>query len=397
MGKRSGYVSTERVGAARPQTYNPTRTRPWPGTIHAERNVTVAKPDSWLVQIHPREVPAGYLRWSYSLALGWLAGALFVICCATGVLLAMHYRADATVAYGSILDIVSVVECGRLLRSVHRFSGEAMIVCAVLHLAWVFLRRDRRGLRKWNWVVGVGLAFLILLTNFTGYLLPWDQTSYWGVTICASMLDYTPWVGPLAKQILLGGSAVADESLVRFYALHVAVLPGALALLIVYHLYRFKCDTVSLGDAHDDDVAGQGRPPMAAALPSLYHWELASLFAALAVLILLGSYVDAPLAGPADARHPPNPAKAPWYFLWVQELVSYSAVVGALVVPWSLLAGGILMPWLPGIGRPTKPAGPRARWGWNAAFLAVCAGVVALTIVAACFRGQNWSWVVPWR
>jgi quinol-cytochrome oxidoreductase complex cytochrome b subunit len=357
----------------------------------------VAKPDNWLVRIHPSEVPARYLHWSYSLALGWLGAALFVICCATGVLLAMHYRADATVAYGSILDIVSVVEYGRLLRSVHRFSGEAMIVCAALHLAWVFLRRDARGLRKWNWVVGVGLAVLILLTNFTGYLLPWDQTSYWGVTICASMLDYTPWVGTMAKQILLGGSAVADESLVRFYALHVVVLPAGLASLIVYHLYRFKRDAGSLGDAHGDDVAGQSRPTMAAALPTLYYWELASFFAALAVLIALGGYMDAPLAAPADVQQPPNPAKAPWYFLWVQELVSYSAVIGALVVPWLLLAGAVVMPWLPGLGRPARVAGRRARWCWNAAFLAVCAGVLVLTIVAACFRGQNWSWVVPWR
>lgn len=357
----------------------------------------MAKRDNWLVRLHPGEVPARYLHWSYSLALGWLAAALFVVCCATGVLLAMHYRADATVAYGSILDIVSVVEYGRVLRSVHRFSGEAMIVCAVLHLAWVFLRRNRTGLPKWNWVVGAGLAVLILLTNFTGYLLPWDQTSYWGVTIGASMLDYTPWVGPLAKQALLGGSAVADESLVRFYALHVVVLPAALALLIVYHLYRFKRDMINLRDAQNADVAHPGRPTMAAALPTLYYWELASLLAALAVLTLLGSYVDAPLAGPADARQPPNPAKAPWYFLWIQELVSYSAVIGALVVPWLLLAGATLLPWLPGVGRPTRPAGPRARWCWNAAFLAVWAGVVALTIVAACFRGQNWSWIVPWR
>jgi len=178
---------------------------------------------------------------------------------------------------------------------------------------------------------------------------------------------------------------------------HVVVLPAALALLIVYHLYRFKRDAINLGHAHDEDVAGQARPTMAAALPTLYYWELASLLGALAVLMLLGNYVDAPLAGPADARQPPNPAKAPWYFLWIQELVSYSAVIGAVVVPWLLLAGAVLMPWLPGVGRPAKPAGRWARWCWNTAFLAVCAGVVALTIVAACFRGQNWSWVVPWR
>ena len=380
---------------ARPWTYNPSRIRVRLGTIHAERNVTVAKRDNWLIRIHPGEVPARYLHWRYSLGLGWLAAALFVICCATGVLLAMHYRADATVAYGSILDIASVVEYGRLVRAVHRFAGEAMIVCAMLHLARVFLRRDYKGVRRWNWAVGIGLAVLILLTNFTGYLLPWDQTSYWGVTICASMLDYTPWVGPLAKQILLGGPAVSDESLVRFYALHVAVLPGTLALLIVYHLYRFKRDAAGLADV--DDAAARRRSAMAAALPSLYYWELAALFAALAVLIVLASCVDAPLAGPADPRQPPNPAKAPWYFLWLQELVSYSAVIGALVVPWLMLAGAVLVPWLPGSGGGVERPGRPARWCWNAVFFSVWAALIALTVVAACFRGQNWSLVVPWR
>jgi quinol-cytochrome oxidoreductase complex cytochrome b subunit len=352
------------------------------------RSSQVTRFDRWIQSLYPEAVPARLLQPSYSLAGGWLATALLGICCGTGVVLAFHFRADAGEAYASVCDVTSVVSYGWLVRNVHRFAAEGLLLIAAVHLLRVLLTRSYTDARKGNWLVGICLLGLILLANFTGYLLPWDQTAYWGLTICASMLDAVPLVGRILRELLAGPPPIDGTSLPRLYTLHSIVLPAALLLLAAYHRQRFRRDVT-------DHASNSANPEkFVAGWPDLWHWELAAGFAALAVLVTLATYVDAPLGGPANPHEPPNPAKAPWYFLWLQELASHVSAGWAVLIAACLVAFVAVVPWL--VGQADSSPNRRHRLV-TAAAVGIGAAIICLDVIGLLFRGANWSWVVPWR
>lgn len=344
--------------------------------------------ERWIRDRYPEAVPARLLRPGYSLGAGWLATALLLICCATGLLLAFHFRADAGEAYDSIADITSVVQYGRLVRNVHRFAAEGLLLVMGVHLLRVLLTHSYSGARKGNWLVGVSLLAMVLLANFTGYVLPWDQTGYWGLTICASMLDAVPWAGPALRELLAGSWPIDGAGMPRLYALHAIVLPGVLLLAAGYHRRRFRQDVAEMVRC------APGREEIAPGWPELWYRELAAGSAALAVLVILAVCVNAPLSGPANPHEPPNPAKAPWYFLWLQELASHMSAGWAVFVAVCLFGFVALVPWLS--GQPGLPAGGRSRLV-TVAVLAVGTAIICLDVVGLLLRGANWSFVVPWR
>ena len=203
--------------------------------------------------LHPLRIRVAALRLRRTFCLGGLSFLAFLVLTVTGVLLMFHYRPTPEHAHGDLQDIVNVVPFGRLLRNLHRWSAHAMVILVIAHMARVFHAGAYRPPREFNWVVGVLLLVLTFFLSFTGYLLPWDQLSYWAVTVGANMAGAAPVVGhlgPLAlvgedsdvRALLIGDRVVGAAALLRFYVLHCALLPAAMGLLMAMHFFRVRRD-----------------------------------------------------------------------------------------------------------------------------------------------------------
>jgi quinol-cytochrome oxidoreductase complex cytochrome b subunit len=342
------------------------------------------------LHLHPARVHRWSLRPAFTLGLGILTLSAFLVALATGVLLMVYYKPSTALAYDSIKDIHFVVPTGRFIRNIHRWSANLMVVGVLLHMARVFYTAAYRAPREFNWVVGMALLAITLGLSFTGYLLPWDQLAYWAVTIGANIaqsprevtdaLGVTAWLdaGGLQKELLLGSDEVGEEALIRFYLLHVMVLPIALVTLLAVHFWRVRKDgglarppdaesrlgplsartvpvfseapqkTYSLACLVKGKTPAVGRGPEGTlpSMPHLLYAEAAVFMLAVFACVLLSLVADAPLKELANPAVPENPAKAPWYFLGLQELVSFSAFMGGIGIPTIVLVGLGLIPFL---------------------------------------------------
>ena len=192
--------------------------------------------------LHPVKVSRKSLKASYSLGLGVLTTIVFLELALTGILLMFYYVPSVQQAFVDITRLQTSIPLGQLLRNLHRWGAHLMVITAVLHMVRVFYTGAYKPPREFNWGVGVVLLILTLGASFTGYLLPWDQLSYWAITVGTSIASYAPVFGDTAKQMLLGGPEVGQEALTRFYALHVMLIPALLALLISLHIWRVRKD-----------------------------------------------------------------------------------------------------------------------------------------------------------
>ena len=181
-----------------------------------------------------RNVP-GDVNWFQTLGSATLTA--FIVQTVTGVILALYYKPDPVNAYPSIQYITNDLWGGWLVRGMHRWGASAFIILMFLHMGRVFLFGAYKYPRELNWIIGVLLLVTGLLEGFTGYLLPWDQTAYWATTVGININATAPFLGPFIAQLIQGGSAINADTLSRFYAVHMLVLPGALFALIGLHLY----------------------------------------------------------------------------------------------------------------------------------------------------------------
>ncbi len=330
------------------------------------------------------------LRWSTTWGLGIASVAAFLITLATGILLMFYYKPYPDAAYQSIKDIHFVVPTGRFIRNIHRWAGNVMVVTVLLHMARVFYTGAYRKPREFNWLVGMGLLVMTLGLSFTGYLLPWDQLAYWATTIGANIaqsprevtdaLHITDYFDPggLQRLLLLGSDTVGAEALIRFFLLHVMILPLALVAFVAVHFWRVRKDgglaRPQDADARLGPMPGEtypvftqapektyqlaaivrGRTPAVGgapegtvpSMPHLFYAELGVLMLTLLICVALALISNAPLKELANPAVPENPAKAPWYFLGLQELVSFSAFMGGIGIPTIVLLGLGLIPYL---------------------------------------------------
>ncbi|MFN7923163.1 MAG: cytochrome b N-terminal domain-containing protein [Bryobacteraceae bacterium] len=254
--------------------------------------------------------------------------------------------------------------------------------------------------------------------------------AFWAITVGSSIAGYAPVIGKQIQYLLLGDVTVGQEALLRFYVLHVAVLPVVLTLLIAVHFWRIRKDGgLSRPAAAEAGAAAIPAPvapmPVAAGAPkrlfglqgivrgpftkvgntpdnSVFSWPhlfMAELFVfvlTVAVILVLALFFDAPLEEPVNVMHPPNPAKAPWYFLGLQELVSYSAFWGGVGAPGLFVLLLLITPYLDrapgGVGKWFA----RERLLANTIFLTFVLFNVLMVIIGTFFRGPNWAFVSPW-
>jgi quinol-cytochrome oxidoreductase complex cytochrome b subunit len=198
--------------------------------------------NSLALHIHPVKVRERAIRFSYTFYLGTITFSLFVVLVVTGVLLMLYYQPAIPNAYQNMKDLQYVVSDGMFLRNMHRWAAHLMVIAVFLHMLRVFYKGAYRQPREFNWVIGVFLLLLTLLLSYTGYLLPYDQLSYWAVTVGANIVKYVPVVGKEIRFLLLGGNDIGEYTLVRFYVLHCVVLPLAMSFLIGLHFWRIRKD-----------------------------------------------------------------------------------------------------------------------------------------------------------
>jgi quinol---cytochrome c reductase cytochrome b subunit, bacillus type len=181
-----------------------------------------------------RKVP-GDIGWWHTLGSATLTA--FLVQVLTGVVLAMYYKPDPDSAYESIQRITNEITLGWLVRGMHRWGASVFIILMFFHMARVFLFGAYKYPRELNWIIGVLLLATGMFEGFTGYLLPWDQTAYWASVVGININGTAPIAGPLLAQFLRGGAEIGPDTLSRFYALHMLLIPGALFALIGLHLY----------------------------------------------------------------------------------------------------------------------------------------------------------------
>jgi quinol-cytochrome oxidoreductase complex cytochrome b subunit len=194
------------------------------------------------LHLHPVKVKRKSLKWSYSFGLGIISWILFGVLVFTGVLLMFYYVPSVERAYPTMKEIQLSIPLGQFTRNMHRWAAHAMVLVAILHMARVFYTGAYKPPREFNWVIGVVLLMLTLGASFTGYLLPWDQLSFWAITVGTNIAGYAPEMGTETREILLGGAEVSQNTLIRFYTLHVAVLPLLIFLLASVHIWRVRKD-----------------------------------------------------------------------------------------------------------------------------------------------------------
>jgi len=372
------------------------------------------------------------LRPTYTLGLGLISFFLLVITFISGALLMIYYSPSVETAYNSVKDINYVVFMGRLFRNVHKWAGEGMIIFVILHMARVFYTSSYKQGREFNWIIGIILLILTFVMNFTGYLLPWDQLSYWALVIGSNIaqspkeitdiLGITKFfdIGGLQKELFIGGMIPGQATLVRVYFFHIVLLPLILSIFVGIHFWRIRKD----GGLTVPDKFRPENPPAPASTqanniastksyglmallkkktpmvgidtentvmswPHLLRAEIAVFMLCLAGVVVYSFYTNAPLKELANPLIPENPAKAPWYFLGLQELVSYSAFMGGIGLPSVVLLVLALIPFI------DREPGDVGIWFSNGqgrlvAFSSLILGAVTLIGLLAFAIKQGW-------
>lgn len=312
-----------------------------------DRSRMRAVANNLILHIHPTKVAKPALRFSYTWGLGGISTLLATILVITGVLLMFRYDASVDRAYTSIQAMETEVLFGSLIRAIHHWSANLLVVTAFLHMLRVFFTGGFKQGRSTNWSVGIILLLVVIAFNFTGYLLPWDQLAYWAITVGTSLLDYIPVLGSAVSGFLLAGPEVGQGALRNFYAIHVAVLPAILILLMSYHFWKVRKDG-GISQPETTDAAEGGRRQSVervTTIPHLVQIELAAAAVVITLLLLLAMFTPAPLEELANPNHPPNPAKAAWYFMGLQELLLHMHPLAAMLLPGIMLMALAAIPY----------------------------------------------------
>ncbi len=218
--------------------------RPYPQTPKDNSEIAIT---SFWIHLHPASIRKETLKFSVTYGLGGLACGLFMVLAATGIMEMFYYVPATDHAYKDMVDLQHVVSLGKILRNMHRWAAHAMVIIVALHMLRVFLQKAYKAPRQLNWVIGVILLCLTMMLSFTGYLLPWDQLAFWAITVGTNMAGSIPLIGPKVRYVLLGGPNVDQATLIRFFVLHVVVLPMVISLFMVFHFWRVRKDGFSGG------------------------------------------------------------------------------------------------------------------------------------------------------
>ena len=286
-------------------------------------------------------IPGG-ARWRY--VFGSALTVVFMVQVFTGLLLMTSYSPSSSMAWASVFYISHEMWWGWFIRGVHHFSAQAMVVLLVMHLLQVLWQGAYRRPREFNWWFGMALLFLTLGFSLTGYLLPWDQKGYWATKVATNIMGGAPVAGPYLQKILVGGPDYGNQTVTRFYGLHVGVLPTLLVLCLAAHVALFRRHGIT-------PPANAERRPTARFWPEQLFLDTLFCAAVVGVVIFLvlaegGANLDAP-ADPASSDYPARPE---WYFLSLFQMLKLfpgdREIIGTIVIPTALVIVMLILPFL---------------------------------------------------
>jgi len=198
--------------------------------------------DNFIKHLHPARIYKNGAGFKYSLCMGGITSYLLFVLTVTGVLLMLHYEPTESGAYRSISDITFAIPYGRLIRNIHYWAGQGMIITICLHMIRVFFTGAYQPPRNLNWLVGLGLLVFTFLDDFTGYVLRWDQDTFWAARLGTELLKEIPLAGTSLHSLAVGGEEMGSITVLRFYVFHCMILPLCLYCMISYHFWRIRRD-----------------------------------------------------------------------------------------------------------------------------------------------------------
>ena len=301
--------------------------------------------NSLVLHFRPRTVRERTLRFTLTWGLGGMAVVLVCMLFATGLMLKFVYQPVPDRAYESIIHLQNNVPFGQLIRNIHHWSGNLLLIIVFLHFLRVFFTGAFHPPRQFNWIIGLAMLLAILASNITGYLLPWDQLAFWAITICTGMLEYIPGIGEWMQKLIRGGTDIGPATLSAFFATHTAIIPACLIILMPWHFWRVRKAGGLVIPRRPDE--GQGsEDEKVPTIPNLILREIVVAVVLIAVIMGISVIFNAPLEAKANPGLSPNPTKAPWYFAGIQELLLHFHPLFALfIIPAFMLIALVSIPY----------------------------------------------------
>ncbi|MGD9237288.1 MAG: cytochrome b N-terminal domain-containing protein [Desulfobacterales bacterium] len=302
--------------------------------------------NSLILHFRPRSVQERTLRFTLTWGLGGMAVVLVCMLFATGLMLKFVYQPVPDRAYESIIHLQNNVLFGQLIRNIHHWSGNLLLIIVFLHFLRVFFTGAFHRPRQFNWIIGLVMFLAVLTSNITGYLLPWDQLAFWAITISTGMLEYIPGIGEWLQALVRGGSDIGPATLSIFFAIHTAIIPACLLILMPWHFWRVRKagGLVIPHKPNEDEGSEDDKVPT---IPNLILREIVVALILIGFIMAISVIFNAPLEAKANPGLSPNPTKAPWYFAGIQELLLHFHPLFALfIVPVFMLIALVSIPYL---------------------------------------------------
>lgn len=325
----------------------------------------------------------GHSLWYY---LGGTTLVLVAVQILSGLLLLLYYRPSVGEAHESVRLIMTKVEFGWLVRSVHAWAANMAILSAFIHMASAFFLKAYRPPRELTWVTGCLLFFLLMGFGFTGYLLPWNTLSFFATKVGTEIASSVPVIGKVLSTFLRGGADVGDATLSRFFWFHIAALPVCLFFLLGAHLMMVQLQ----GMSRPLSVRSERAMPF---IPNFLLRDLAAWSVMLGIVLALSAYYPATVGEKADPFAPtPAGIEPEWYFLWMFQTLKFFpghilGLEGELVAIVAMGLAGLVLILVPWLDRPA--ARGQAHWlAWLAGFLTVFY-MIGMTVYAKWFIARH--------
>ncbi len=281
----------------------------------------------FLLHIHPKKIDRRALSFTRTFGLGGISVLLIAILFATGLILRFSYIPTTANAYNSIVNLQQNSLFGGFIRNIHYFSAQLLVIITFLHLLRVYYSQAIYGSRAKNWIYGLFLFIFILMANFTGYILPWSQLSYWAITIVTNIFDNIPFVGKYIAYFIRGGKILGDNTLSNLYNMHTGIFPLLFIVLLPVHFWLVrKSGGIALPHKTDAQTVQ--------VYPYLVKFELMVASIIIAFIMLISSFYNAPLHEAANPEVSPKTVEAIWCFVGMQELLIHlPAILGLIILP----------------------------------------------------------------
>lgn len=301
----------------------------------------MARKVSFFHHLHPPRIPKREARFRYTFGLGGISILLCLILGITGILEMFYYIPSWDEANRSLQLINLFVPYGKLIRSLHYWAAQGLVVTAVLHLLRVVFTGSYKAQRRFNWLLGLSTLLLILFFNFTGYTLRWDVGISWALVVGTNLLKITPLVGPVLYQLVVGGNEINATTVVRLYGWHIFGLTLLTIITIGWHIFRVRRD----GGISSLKTTDRNQPKI---LRDELVWREALAAVIVVVLLLVVAGFFPPSLGPVpNFDNFQSEARAPWFFIWIQQMLQYgSPLLMGIGIPLGILLILILIPYL---------------------------------------------------